>query len=39
MGTRFGANHASDQMIRRLLAVVLVVAVVRRVLGLVGLWP
>jgi hypothetical protein len=39
MGTRFGANHASDQTIRRLLAVVLVVAAVRRVLGLVGLWP
>ena len=39
MGTRFGANHASDQTIRRLLAVVLVVAAVRRVLGLGGLWP
>jgi hypothetical protein len=39
MGTRFGANHASDQTIRRLLAVVLVAAAVRRVLGLMGLWP
>jgi len=39
LGTRFGANHASDQMIRRLLVVVLVVAALRRVLGLVGLWP
>ena len=39
MGTRFGANHASDQMIRRLLAVVLVVAAVRTVFDLVGLWP
>jgi uncharacterized membrane protein YfcA len=38
MGTLFGANHASDQTIRRLLAVVLVVAAVHRVLGLVGLW-
>ena len=39
MGTRFGANHASDQMIRRLLAVVLVVAAVRTVFDLLGLWP
>ena len=39
MGTRFGANHASDQMIRRLLAVVLVVAAVRTVFDLVDLWP
>ena len=39
MGTRFGANHASDHMIRRLLAVVLVVAAVRTVLDIVGLWP
>ena len=39
MGTRFGANHASDHMIRRLLAVVLVVAAIRTALDLVGLWP
>ena len=39
LGTRLGANHASDQMIRRLLVVVLVVAAVRQLLGLVGLWP
>ena len=37
LGTRLGANHASDQMIRRLLVVVLVVAAVRRLLGFVGL--
>lgn len=38
LGTRFGANHASDQIIRHLLVVVLVLASLRRVLGLVGLW-
>lgn len=39
LGTRLGANHASDQTIRRLLVVVLIVAALRRVMGLVGLWP
>ena len=39
LGTRLGANHASDQTIRRLLVVVLVVAALRQLLGLVGLWP
>ena len=39
MGTRFGANHASNQTIRRLLAVVLVAAAGRGVLGLMGYWP
>jgi len=39
LGTRLGANHASDQTIRRLLVLVLIVAALRRVLGLVGLWP
>ena len=39
LGTRLGANHASDQTIRRLLVVVLIVAALRRVAGLLGLWP
>ncbi len=39
LGTRLGANHASDQTIRRLLVVVLIVAALRRVVGVVGLWP
>lgn len=38
LGARLGANHASDQTIRRLLVVVLIVAALRRVSGLVGLW-
>tara|TARA_B100000700_G_scaffold330827_1_gene459364 strand:- start:37340 stop:38104 length:765 start_codon:yes stop_codon:yes gene_type:complete len=39
LGTRFGANYASDQTIRYLLSIVLIIASLRRVLGLVGLWP
>ena len=39
LGTRIGANYASDQTIRYLLSIVLIVASLRRVLGLVGLWP
>lgn len=39
IGTRFGAHRADDKMIRQLLAIVLVAAALRRVLGLIGLWP
>ena len=38
IGTRFGAEKADENIIRKLLAIVLVFAAARRILGLLGVW-
>ncbi|MBM47089.1 MAG: hypothetical protein CMB35_00450 [Euryarchaeota archaeon] len=39
VGSRYGSEVSSQDSIRRLLVVVLCVAAVRRILGVMGLWP
>lgn len=38
VGARFGSAHSSQHTVRRLLAIVLILAALRRTLGMFGLW-
>ena len=38
IGARFGSTHSSQHTVRRLLAIVLILAALRRTLGMFGLW-